>query len=76
MWSGDHVRLPPHPPLPDSPPPRRHRHRLREPQQAGMGPPHGAGKPPTAGRRRHGATEFSVTTEQLNPSVAVVMGGW
>jgi hypothetical protein len=36
LRAGDRVQLPPAPTLPDPPPSRHHRHRLREPQQARM----------------------------------------
>jgi hypothetical protein len=52
LRAGDHVQLPPAPTLPDPPPSRHHRHRLREPQQARMGTPHGPGKKLPAARSR------------------------
>uniref|UniRef100_A0A0E0LZW1 Uncharacterized protein n=1 Tax=Oryza punctata TaxID=4537 RepID=A0A0E0LZW1_ORYPU len=43
MRAGDHARLPPHAPPPDSPAPAHHRDRLRESQQARLGGAHAAG---------------------------------
>lgn len=73
MRSGGDAELPPPPPLPHPPASRHHRDRLREPQQARLGAPHGAGDAGRdgAGTERHLQQHLGVH----QPGVAVHRAG-